>query len=362
MKFLALCLVLLLVVPAVADEPNPKVVGKVDGQDVHEFTLSAGKITMKVLSYGGIVRELHVPDKAGKTADVVLGFDTVDEYVKSSPYFGCLTGRVANRIARGKFTLDGKTYTLATNNDPNHLHGGVKGFDKRVWACKQVKPNSLQLSYSSADGEEGYPGKLDVTVTYMLTPEGEWHINYEAKTDKATPVNLTQHAYFNLAGHAAGTILDHMLEIRADSYTECDATLIPTGELKSVSGTPFDFRAPTAIGKRIKETGLEPAGYDLNYALSRGPSLAPKCATVRDPKSGRAMEVYTTEPGVQLYTANHQTGQTIGKGKVAYPQYCGFCLECQHFPDAINQPKFASVVLKPGETYRQKTIYRFLAE
>jgi aldose 1-epimerase len=362
MKVLAILGILFIVLPAVADTPKPRVLGEVDGQEVREYEISNGRITAKVMTYGGIVRELHVPDKAGRTADVVLGFDGLKGYVDGNPYFGCITGRVANRIAKGKFLLDGKEYTLATNNPPNHLHGGVKGFDKRVWKVVRHSADSLTLGYTSPDGEEGYPGTVNVEVTYTITPENEWKIEYAATADRPTPVNLTQHAYFNLAGHQSGTVLDHEMQIPADKYTACDATLIPTGELKDVAGSAFDFRTPTPIGKRIKDTGIEPPGYDLNYAVPPSAEPLSLAARVKEPKSGRVMEVRTTEPGVQLYTANHQTGQTVGKGGVAYPQYAGFCLECQHFPDAVNRPEFKSVILRPGQTYRQTTVYRFLAE
>lgn len=362
MKLLALFVCLVVVTSAAAQPPGGRVVGQAFGQDVREYSLQTGRIHAKILDYGGIVRELHVPDRKGQPADVVCGFDTVEEYVAGNPYFGCITGRVANRIARGQFTLDGKPYTLAVNNDPNHLHGGVRGFDKRVWTSHQPAGNVLKLKYTSPAGEEGYPGQLTIEVTYTITQAGEWQIDYEATTDQPTIINLTQHSYFNLAGHAASDIRGHELQLFADKFTACDKTLIPTGELRSVEGTPFDFRQPTKIGSRIQDTGLEPAGYDLNYVIRPDGKRPTRCARVRDPQSGRVMDVFTTEPGVQLYTANHQTGQTIGKGKVKYQQYCGLCLECQHFPDSINQPKFPSIVLRPGEVYRQTTIYQFSTE
>jgi aldose 1-epimerase len=346
------------------------------GQAVEEFTLTNGKgLTARFISLGGIVRELHVPDKSGKTVDVVLGFDDLAGYEAGHPYFGCITGRVANRIAKGQFTLNGTTFRLATNNGPHHLHGGNDGFDKKIWAGEALGPSAVRFSYRSPDGEEGYPGALDVRVTYTLTPENAWRIDYEATTDRPTPVNLTQHAYFNLAGHNAGDILAHELKLHAERYTPTDASLIPTGELRSVKGTAFDFTALTPIGQRLKDVGGNPAGYDLNYDLtgrkgvlavdqypSPGAGKVMLAARVRDPKSGRFMDVFTSEPGIQLYTGNFLDGSNKGKGGAVYKQYGGLCLEAQHYPDSINQPKFPSVVLKPGETYRQTTVYRFAAD
>jgi aldose 1-epimerase len=338
-----------------------------DGTAVELYVLTNNKgTTAKVMTYGAILTELHVPDKAGKTADVVLGFDDLKGYLGGHPYFGSNVGRVANRIAKGKFTLDGKEYTLATNNGPNHLHGGKKGFDKVVWKAEDVTGKqgpAVKFAYVSKDGEEGYPGTLTATVTYTLTDANELRIDYGATTDKATPVNLAHHSYFNLAGQGNGTILDHEITINADKYTPTDATLIPTGKLEPVEGTPLDFRKPTAIGKRIKEIKADPVGYDHNFVLNRGdvkgPSLAAK---VREPKSGRVLEVLTTQPGVQFYTGNFLDGKLKGKGGVAYPQYGGFCLEAQHFPDSVNHPEFPSVILKPGQTYSQTTTYKFSAE
>jgi aldose 1-epimerase len=329
---------------------------------VEEYTLTnKNGMTMKVITLGGIVTELHVPDKHGKFVDVCLGCSNLEEYLEGHPFFGAIAGRVANRIAKGKFTLDGKEYTLATNNGPNHLHGGKVGFDKRVWKATVVKEaagETLKLQYTSKDGEEGYPGNLAVTITYLLTDKNEWQIQYEATTDKATPVNLTQHCYFNLSGHDSGTILDHILQINGDKYTPTDDTLIPTGKIEPVKGTPFDFTSPTPIGKNIKEIKADPQGYDLNFVLKESKNLR-TAATVTDPKSGRVMTVATTEPGVQFYTGNFLDGKQKGKGGVKYKQYAGFCLETQHYPDSINHPDFPSVVLKPGETYRQTTSYRF---
>jgi len=329
-----------------------------DGTPIDEYTLTNGKgMTAKVITYGGLLTELHVPDKDGKTADVVLGFDNLENYLENSPYFGANIGRVANRIAKGKFSLDGKEYTLAINNPPNHLHGGVKGFDKKVWKAEEAK-DGLHLSYTSPDGEEGYPGKVDVSVHYSLT-KNELRIGYTAKTDKPTPVNLAHHSYFNLAGHGSGDILGHELRLQAVRYTPTDDTLIPTGKIESVLGTPFDFTESTAIGKRISELKGNPGGYDLNYLLNR---KGTRVAQVREPKSGRIMEVVTTEPGIQFYTGNFLDGKLKGKGGAVYKKHAGLCLEAQHYPDAVNKPQFPSVILKPGETYKQTTIYRFRAE
>lgn len=334
--------------------------------DLYTLTNKSGMVA-KIMTYGGILTELHVPDKKGKTADVVLGFDELKGYLAGHPYFGSNVGRVGNRIAGGKFTLDGKEYTLAKNNGPNALHGGKKGFDKVLWSAEKAKgpgdAPALRLTYTSPDGEEGYPGTLKVAVVYTLTDQNELRIQYEATTDKATPVNIAHHSYFNLAGHDAGNILDHVVTLMADKYTPTDKTLIPTGKIEPVAGTPLDFTKPTAIGKRIKELTGDPVGYDHNFVLTgcdgKGPCPAAK---VRDPKSGRVMEVLTTEPGIQFYTGNFLDGSNKGKDGAVYKQYAGFCLEAQHFPDAVNKPDFPSVILKPGETYRQTTVYAFSAE
>jgi aldose 1-epimerase len=338
-----------------------------DGTAIDLYVLTNNKgMTAKVMTYGAILTELHVPDKAGKTADVVLGFDDLKGYLGDHPYFGSNVGRVGNRIAKGKFTLDGKEYTLATNNGPNHLHGGKKGFDKVVWKAEDATGKfgpAVRFTYVSKDGEEGYPGTLTATVTYTLTDTNVLRLDYSATTDKATPVNLAHHSYFNLAGNGKGTILDHEIQINADKYTPTDATLIPTGKLESVEGTPLDFRKSTAIGKRIKEIKADPVGYDHNFVLNVGDGKPwHLAAKVREPKSGRVLEVLTTEPGVQFYTGNFLDGKLKGKGGVAYPQYGGFCLEAQHFPDSVNHPEFPSVILKPGRTYSQTTIYKFSAE
>jgi len=344
-----------------------------EGRQVQLYTLkNAGGMTATISDYGAMVVSLTAPDKEGKFADVVLGFDDLAGYLKDSPYFGCVAGRFANRIAGGKFTLDGKAYTLATNNKPGgipcHLHGGDKGFDKVVWESEGLirgQDVGVRLRYLSKDGEEGYPGNLDVVVHYWLTGGNELRIEYEATTDKATPVNLTHHGYFNLAGHASGSILDHVLMIAADNITPTDKGSIPTGELMPVAGTPFDFKTPTAIGKRVGDDheqikfGL---GYDHNFVLSRWDGKLRPAATVLEPKSGRFMEVLTTEPGVQFYCGNFLDGSCVGKGGQAYQHRTGFCLETQHFPDSPNKPQFPSCVLRPGEVYRQTTVYRFSAK
>jgi aldose 1-epimerase len=337
-----------------------------DGTKIDLYTLTnASGVVARIMTYGGIVTELHVPDKDGKMADVVLGFDDLKGYLGTHPYFGAITGRVANRIAKGKFTLDGKEYKLATNNGPNTLHGGEKGFDKRVWKVGLVGPlPAVGMHYTSPDGEEGYPGQLDVDVTYNLTDANELRIYYSAVTTKATPLNLTNHSYFNLAGHNAGDVLGHVVMIAADQYTPVDDTLIPTGQIAPVKGTPLDFTTPTAIGARIKEVGGSPVGYDHNFVLRqpRGTLDAPApAARVTEPKTGRVMEVLTTEPGVQFYTGNFLDGTVKGKGGAVYNQYNGFCLETQHFLDLINHPNFPNSVLRPGQTYRSTTVYRFSA-
>lgn len=335
-----------------------------DGTPVELYVLSNGRITAKVMTYGGIVTELHVPDRQGKTADVALGFDTLDAYIAKNPHFGALTGRVANRIAGASFTLDGQEYKLAANNGRNTLHGGLKGFDKRVWKAEDVSgPGgpAVKLSYLSRDGEEGFPGNLSIAVTYTLTPDDALRIDYAATTDKPTLVNLTNHSYFNLAGHASGTILNHELTIAADQYTPSDAEFIPTGQLAPVKSTPLDFNTPTAIGARFDQLQKEPRGYDDNYVIrpdTRSPAFAVRA---RDPESGRVMEMYTTEPGVQFYTGNFLDGSVKGKGGVAYNKHAGFCLEAQHYPDAPHQPSFPSIILRPGTTYTQTTIYKFSA-
>ncbi len=336
-----------------------------EGVPVEEYVLSNGKMTAKILTYGAIVRELIVPDKQGKPGDVVLGFDTLEGYLAGHPFFGAVAGRVANRVARGKFTLDGKEYTLAVNNGPNSLHGGLKGFDKAVWKAQDASgPDgpAVKLTYVSKDGEEGYPGTLTASITYTVTARSGLKIDYMATTDKATPVNLTNHSYFNLAGPASGSILNHELTLQAEYYTPTDDTLIPTGQIATVSGTPLDFTTPAKIGERIGEIKGAAGGYDHNFVLRGAPKALKLAARAHDPVSGRVMEMYTTEPGVQLYTANFLDGKLKGKGGVAYQKNQAFCLEAQHYPDSVNHPEFPSTILRPGSTYTQTTIYQFTTE
>jgi aldose 1-epimerase len=347
--------------------------GTVDGEAVDRYTLTnAAGMEVVILTYGGIVQSITVPDRDGTMANVALGFDNLDDYVNRNPYFGCITGRYANRIAAGTFTLEGETYQLAINNDPNTLHGGEKGFDKYVWAAEEVSGadgNGIRLSRTSPDGEEGYPGTLTVEVTYTLTENNELRIDYHATTDAPTVVNLTNHSYFNLAGEGAGSILDHELQLFAANYTPVDETLIPTGEIAPVAGTPFDFTQPTAIGARIRD-GSDPQivigrGYDHNYVLDR-PSPDDTslivAARVHDPASGRVLEISTTEPGIQFYSGNFLDATLVGPSGQTYRQSDGFALETQHFPDSPNQPEFPSTVLEPGEEYTSTTVYAFSTE
>jgi aldose 1-epimerase len=332
-----------------------------DGKSVDLYTLTnANGLKAEIITYGGIVTSLQVPDRNGKLADIVLGCDDVNDYAKKSPYFGALIGRYGNRIAKGRFTLDGVEYKLATNDGPNHLHGGKKGFDKVVWKAKPMQTKegpALELTYLSRDGEEGYPGNLSCTVVYTLTNKNELKISYKATTDKATIVNLTHHSYFNLAGFSSGDILGHTLQIFADRFTPVDKTLIPTGEIKPVKGTPMDFTKPMAIGSRIKDVE---GGYDHNYVLNSSDGSLALAASVYEPKTGRVMEIYTTEPGIQFYSGNFLDGSLKGKGAV-YNKHAGFCLEAQHFPDSPNEPDFPSVVLRPGQKYTQLTVHKFSA-
>jgi len=334
------------------------------GEPIDLYTLRNGKgIEATISNFGGRIVTLKVPDRTGKFEDVVLGYDTLEPYTKPNPFFGTLVGRYANRIANGEFSLNGKKYTLLKNNGPNSLHGGGKGFDKKAWTAALTNGDkSLQLSYLSKDGEEGYPGNLSTTVTYSLGDDNGLHLEYEATTDADTVLNLTNHSYFNLAGHAHGEILDHQLVVNADKFTPVNANLIPTGELRNVDGTPFDFRKPTAIGERIDSPDLQMQygkGYDHNFVLNRVGGEATLAAKVTDPKSGRVMEVLTTQPGVQLYTANHIEGQIQGKGGATYHFRSAYCFETQHFPDSPNQPAFPTVVLKPGQKFHETTIFRF---
>ena len=333
-----------------------------DGEVVEAFTLkNANGIEVTAITYGGIITSLKVPDRNGAIGDVVLGFDAIDGYLKGHPFFGAIIGRYGNRIAKGRFSIDKQTYTLATNNGPNHLHGGIRGFDKHLWQAEILNENSLRFSRVSPDGEEGYPGTLQVQVIYSLTNYNEFIVDYSASTDQPTHVNLTQHSYFNLAG-AGADVLGHELMIDADRYTPVTSELIPTGELAPVEGTPFDFRKPTAIGARI--TAPHPQikngqGYDHNWVLNReGPGLE-LAARVLEPSSGRTMEVATTEPGMQFYTGNFLDGTIVGKGGHKYGRRSGFCLETQHYPDSPNQPDFPSTLLRPGSTYSSRTVFKF---
>lgn len=335
-----------------------------EGEPVEIYTLTnEHAIKVRVMTYGGLITELHLPDGKGQFADVVLGLDNLDQYLKGHPHFGCITGRFANRIAKGKFTLHGREYSLAVNNGPNHLHGGRKGFDKRVWLASPVERDSasaVKLSYVSPDGEEGYPGNLKVDVTYVLTENDELILEYEAVTDQPTPVNLTNHSYFNLAGAGNGDVLQHQLRINADYYTPVDETSIPTGEIRRVADTVMDFRALKAIGTDFAKITGEPGGYDHNYVIRKShPGELAQAAECYEPNSGRTMTVFTTEPGVQLYTGNFLTGQWVGKGGKTCHKHYGLCLECQHFPDSVNQPHFPSAILDPGSTYRQTTVHKF---
>ncbi len=337
-----------------------------DGQKADLYTLTnANGLTAKITNYGGIVTQLWVPDKNGKPGDIVLGFDTVRPYEEVSPYFGSLIGRYGNRIGKGKFTLDGKEYTLAINNGENHLHGGLKGFDKVIWQAEPIetaKGPSLKLHYVSADMEEGYPGKLDVTVVYTLTNANELKIEYLAQTDKPTVCNLTNHTYFNLAGQGQGTILAHELMLNADFYTPVDSGLITTGEILPVKGTPMDFTKPVAIGKGINADTEQikfGGGYDHNWVLNKKAGQMSLAAKVYESTTGRVMEVYTEEPGVQFYAGNFLDGTITGKAGKVYPYRSGFCLETQHYPDSPNKANFPSVVLRPGQTYKTATVYKF---
>jgi aldose 1-epimerase len=333
-----------------------------DGKAVEQFTLTnANGIEVHAISYGGIITSVRVPDRSGASGDIVLGFDDLASYLKGHPFFGTIVGRYGNRIAGGRFTLDGRTYTLATNNGPNHLHGGNVGFDKAVWSAEpSAKGVGVVFTHTSPDGDEGYPGTLKARVTYTLNDKNELVVDYQATTDKPTPVNLTQHSYFNLAG--GGTILDHEITINADRYTPVDATLIPTGELASVDGTPFDFRKPTAVGARIDQPNPQlknGGGYDHNFVLNGTAGVLRPAARIADPRSGRTVDISTTEPGVQFYTGNFLDGSLTGKGKQVYQRRAGLCLETQHYPDSPNKPSFPSSIVRPGKEYRSTTVFRF---
>lgn len=336
-----------------------------EGLPVDAYTLTnKNGAKVKIITYGARVVSIDVPDRGGKLGDVALGYDDLPGYEKDSSYLGPIVGRYGNRIAKGRFTLDGQTYTLAQNNNGNHLHGGLRGFDKVVWTGKGAVVAGaarLKLTYLSKDQEEGYPGNLSVTVVYTWTNRDELKIEYSAQTDKATVLNLTNHAYFNLSGAGVGDILNHEMRLNALRFTPTDATSIPTGELRSVKGTPLDFITATAIGKRIEdkyEQLISGAGYDHNFVLNKPSGKLGQAAEVYESTSGRVLRVYTTEPGVQFYSGNFLNG-AIGKQGLAYPRRSGFCLETQHFPDSPNKPKFPSTVLRPGGRYTQTTIYQF---
>ncbi|MEU3525124.1 aldose epimerase family protein [Streptomyces sp. NPDC038707] len=337
-----------------------------DGTEVHRWSLENGGTRMKVLSYGGVVQTLQLPDRHGRYANVVAGFDNLADYAAKSPYFGALIGRYGNRIDAGRFTLDGKPYQLDVNDGGNSLHGGAKGFDKRVWDVEPFTEGTdvgLRLRYTSADGEMGYPGTLRARVTYTLTRHGDWRIDYEATTDKATVVNLTSHVYWNLAGEGSGGIEDHELSIAAARYTPTDAGLIPTGELARVAGTPFDFRHAKPIGRDLRaghEQLVLAKGYDHNWVLDKGITARPEhIATLRDPRSGRTLKIATDQPGLQFYSGNFLDGTLTGTSGRTYRQGDALCLETQHFPDSPNHPAFPSTVLRPGQTYRTTTVHRF---
>ncbi|MFO7936742.1 MAG: aldose epimerase family protein [Kiritimatiellia bacterium] len=339
-----------------------------DFSSIKEYTLvNSRDMEVRLTNYGARITAVKVPDRNGKTADVVLGHNSVEGYInaKERPYFGAVVGRYGNRIAEGKFTLNGKTYELATNNGKNHLHGGNIGYDKRVWNAETFGDNSVAFTLDSHDGEEGYPGNLKVKVTYTLTDENELKISYLATTDKATPVNLTNHAYFNLAGEGSGSILNHELMLNADAFTPVNKGLIPTGEFRPVKGTPFDFTTAKAIGRDIRQKNIQLEygnGYDHNFVLNKSEEGMTPVASVYEPESGRVMEVFTEEPGVQFYCGNFLSGSVTGKSGRPYSCCSGFCLETQHYPDSPNREIFPSTILKPGEQYKTTTVYKFSAK
>lgn len=358
--------------PAYEQEPWGRLpaAGKGPAVPITRYTLiNANNVIVRCTDYGGIITEIRVPDKNGRFADVVLGFDKFDDYLKDHPYFGANVGRCANRIAKAVFSLNGKEYKLAANNGPHHLHGGRQGFDKKLWRAEPFVHNvgpGIQFSYVSPAGEEGYPGRLSVTVRYTLTDNNELVIDYRATTDTPTLCNLAHHSYFNLAGHDQGDIRDHVAYFPAQHYTPTDGSLIPTGHISPVRDTPFDFTQPKPIGKDLARAGGQPVGYDLNFVLDKGPTERPELAArVLEPRSGRILEVYTTEPGLQFYTGNFLDGSLTGKGGTVYKQYAGFCLEPQKYPDSIHHPDWwnkSNPILKPGEIYKQTTIYKFTVQ
>jgi len=342
-----------------------------DGAEIHAYDLSnANGFTVRILTYGAIIQAIQAPDRQGRMADLVMGYASLQDYVDKPQFFGALVGRYGNRIAGGHFTLEGQEYSLALTNPPNALHGGVVGFDKVAWTVEQAGDGAeavLRLSYVSADGEEGFPGCLTTVVTYRVGADNALTIDYRATTDAPTVLNLTNHSYFNLSGEGSGDILDHRAQLDADGFTPVDETLIPTGEIRAVAGTPFDFRAPRRIGDQIRDARdqqiLYARGYDHNFVLrARQPGIATRAARVVDPASGRVLEVLTDQPGVQFYTANFLVGNRVGKSGRFYRQGDAFCLETQHFPDSPNHPEFPSTVLRPGEEFRSTTIFRFSVE
>lgn len=339
--------------------------GKVGGTEVKLYTLkNKHGVVAKITNYGGIITELHVPDKAGKTADIVLGYDKLDDYVKATPYFGAVIGRVANRVKNAQFALDGKTYKLAANNAPHALHGGKVGWDKVVWSAEALETDSgpaLKLTYVSKDGEEGYPGTVTAHNTYTLTNGNELKVEMDATTDKTTIVNMAHHSYWNLAGHESGPITGQELTLFADQYTPGDP--VPDGKVKAVKGTPFDFTAPKLIGKDLKDAGGKPTGFDSNWVVKGDPHTLRPVAKLKDPKSGRVLELSADQPGVQFYSGNFLDGSNKGKGGVVYQQYTGLCLESQKFPNSINVPAWKDeVILKPGATYKHVMVHKFSAE
>jgi len=368
----AVCLLAACTLREVRQPPARRIFGRLpspDGASVEEFTLTnAHGIEVRAITYGAIITVIRTPDRSGKLADIVFGFDSLEGYLAQSPYFGAIVGRFANRIAHGQFSLDGVTYHLATNNGPNSLHGGLRGFDKVLWTAEPVQSDSdagVVFHYLSPNGEEGYPGNVDVRVTYMLTPRDELVVDYTATTDKATPLNLSQHSYWNLHGDGKGDILDHVLTLDASAYTPVDSTLIPTGQIAAVAGTPFDFRSPTAIGARIEQPNKQlrfGKGYDHNWVLDRpagGGTALVRAARLVDSTSGRTLEISTSEPGIQFYSGNFLDGTITGKHGVAYGHRAALCLETQHFPDSPNHPNFPSTILRLGETYHSRTVFSF---
>jgi aldose 1-epimerase len=336
--------------------------GETNGQKVYSYTLTnSNGLKAEIINFGGTITKLYVPDRKGNFADIVTGYETLEDYISNGGYFGALIGRYGNRIAKGKFSLNGVEYKLAQNNGENHLHGGIKGFDKVVWDAEEMKVDNgiaLKLFYLSEDGEEGYPGKLSCTVIYTLTNDNELKISYKAETDKGTVINLTNHSYFNLGGHDSGDILGHEIMLKADHFLPVDAGLIPIGRIEPVKGTPMDFTTAMTIGSRIKQVK---GGYDHNYCLNSSDGSLSLAVEVYEPVSGRLMQIFTTQPGIQFYTGNFLNGSNQGKGAVYY-KHSGFCLETQHFPDSPNRANYPPVVLEPGQKYKQLTVHKFLVK